>query len=67
MKIECVRREFSFNGVRLPDPNPSMTIDQVRDCYCQVYPEITTAVVEGPEAVGSKLIYRFIRAVGTKG
>jgi PRTRC genetic system protein C len=67
MKIERVRREFSFNGVRLPDPNPSMTIDQVRDRYCQVYPEITTAVVEGPEAVGSKLVYRFICAVGTKG
>lgn len=67
MKIEIATREFSFNGVRLPDPNPSMTVEQVRECYCLAYPEITTAAIEGPEAVGSKLVYRFVRAIGSKG
>ena len=67
MKTERLTREFSFLGVRLPDPDPSMTPEQVRDCYCHVYPEITTAAIEGPEAAGSKLIYQFTRAIGTKG
>jgi PRTRC genetic system protein C len=67
MKIESAIREFNYLGVRLPDPNPSLTPDQVRDCYCHLYPEITTATIEGPEAAGNKLIYRFTRAIGTKG
>jgi hypothetical protein len=31
------------------------------------YPDITTAAIEGPEAVGNKLIYRLTRAIGSKG
>ena len=67
MKLEPVIREFSYLGVRLPDPSPTMTPDEVRNCYCHVYPEITTAAIEGPEAVGNKLIYRITRAIGSKG
>ena len=67
MKVESVVREFSYLGVRLPDPSPAMTPEEVRNCYCHMYPEITTAAVEGPEPIGNKLIYRFIRAIGTKG
>jgi hypothetical protein len=31
------------------------------------YPELATAAINGPEAVGDKLRYEFVRAVGTKG
>jgi PRTRC genetic system protein C len=67
MKVETLAREFSFNGVRLPDPNPKLTVDEVRNLYATAYPDITTAAIEGPEAVGNRLIYRFSRAIGTKG
>ena len=67
MKIEPAIREFNYRGVRLPDPSPTMTVDEVRNCYSHVYPELTTAAIEGPEAVENKLIYRFVRAIGTKG
>jgi PRTRC genetic system protein C len=67
MKIETLLREFSFNGVRLPDPNPKLMVDEVRNLYAIAYPDITTAAIEGPEAVGDKLIYRFSRSIGTKG
>jgi hypothetical protein len=30
MKVERLVREFSYNGVRLPDPNPKLTVDEVR-------------------------------------
>lgn len=67
MKVERLIREFRYLGVLLPDPEPSMTPEQVRDSFCHIYPEITTAAIEGPEAAENKLIYRFTRAIGTKG
>ena len=67
IKVETMRREFNFNGVKLPDPNPSLTVEQVREVYAGTYPEITTAAVEGPEPVGAALRYTFSRAIGSKG
>ena len=67
MKVEQLAREFNYNGVRLPDPNPKLTVDEVRALYATAHPDIMTAAIEGPEAVGNKLIYRFSRAIGTKG
>ena len=46
---------------------PELSVDQVRDTYSAAYPEIATASLEGPEAVGNKLVYRFSRAIGSKG
>ena len=57
MTVEKTVREFTYNGMRLPDPNPAMTVEQVQDLYAATYPEISTASVTGPEAVGSKLRY----------
>jgi PRTRC genetic system protein C len=67
MKVETSARKFSFNGVRLPDPNPKLTVDEVRNLHATAHPDITTAATEGPEAVGNKLIYRFSRAIGNEG
>jgi PRTRC genetic system protein C len=67
MDIQNLRREFRYNGVTLSDPNQAFTLLQVRDFYANVYPEITSADIEGPEQVGAKVIYTFRRAVGTKG
>lgn len=62
-----LQREFKYNSVKLPDPNPTFTLSQVRDFFANIYPEITSADIEGPEVLGSKNIYSFRRAVGTKG
>lgn len=67
MKIENLVREFQYNGLSLPDPGAQHSPEQVRDIYSAAYPEITTAVIEGPERKGDKLVYTFKRAVGTKG
>jgi PRTRC genetic system protein C len=67
MDIQNLQREFRYNGVVLADPNQAFTLPQVRDFYANVYPEITSADIEGPEQVGAKVIYTFRRAVGTKG
>lgn len=60
-------RTFEFSGIRLPDPNPAMSVDEVKALYAAQYPEPATAVVNGPEAVGDKLRYTFGRAIGSKG
>ena len=60
-------REFSYNGVKLPDPNPTMTPEEVRQFYATQYPDITTASITGPEAEDDKLRYSFARAIGSKG
>jgi len=67
VKTEALVREFHYNGVRVPDPGPELTVEQVRDLLTPNYPEIATASVSGPEAAGSVLRYTFNRAIGSKG
>ena len=67
MEISATEREFRYNAVKLGDPSLVLTLVQVRDFYSNVYPEIISADIEGPELVGGKQIYTFKRAVGTKG
>jgi PRTRC genetic system protein C len=67
METHILSRVFEFNGVRLPDPDPKLTVEEVRSLYSHQYPDIATATITGPETVGDKLVYRFSRAIGTKG
>jgi PRTRC genetic system protein C len=65
--VEKPERTFVLDGQELPDPDPSMPVEQVREIYGPAYPQITTAIVAGPELVDGKLRYTFSRAIGTKG
>jgi len=67
MQTSVVTREFTFNGVKLPDPDPKLSPEQVRSVLATMYPDIATASITGPEAVGAKLRYNFVRAIGAKG
>lgn len=67
VKIQKLKRVFMFNGAKLPDPGSELSIEQVRTAYAAHYPEIATAVMEGPEPVGGELRYSFAREIGTKG
>jgi PRTRC genetic system protein C len=67
LETEVLLREFHYNGVRIPDPGPELTVEQVRDLLTPNYPEIATASVSGPEDTGSVLRYTFSRAIGSKG
>ena len=66
IQVEKLQREFHYNGLTLPDV-PGQSPEDVRSIYAAAYPEITSAVIEGPERKGDKLVYTFKRAVGTKG
>ena len=67
MEAKPLSRCFEFNGVKLPDPNPKLSVEDVRALYAHQYPDIATATITGPEAVGDKLRYLFSRAIGSKG
>ncbi|HXO34724.1 MAG TPA: PRTRC system protein C [Candidatus Acidoferrales bacterium] len=55
-----------YTEVKLPDTAPTITPEQVRERYTQLYPEIATAAIEGPEKVAGKLVYKSVRAIGAK-
>lgn len=67
MKAEILQREFVYNGIKLPDPGPQLSTEQVREIHAIAYPELSTAAIEGPELLTGKAIYRFVRAIGAKG
>jgi PRTRC genetic system protein C len=67
VQTRALERTFSYMGLQLPDLDRALTPEQIRDAYSAQYPEITTAVIEGPDASGDKLVYKFVRAIGTKG
>jgi PRTRC genetic system protein C len=67
MQTSVVAREFTFNGVKMPDPDKSLSPEEVRSMLATLYPDIATASITGPEAVGDKLRYNFVRAIGAKG
>jgi len=63
-----LRRVFIYSGVMLPDPDPALRPDLVRDLLAAAgRPDLSSAEIRGPETVGDELHYTFHRAVGTKG
>lgn len=60
-------RKFTYNGMDLPDPDPDMKVDQVKELYTATYPELNNASTTGPEEVDGDQVYKFSRAVGAKG
>lgn len=73
MQIQKMERLFKYvegrstSGLTLPDPNPNLDVESVRSLFSATLPEITTAALTGPEAVGDRLVYTFTKAIGTKG
>jgi PRTRC genetic system protein C len=67
LTVKTLHREFFYNGTRIPDPAPNLTIEQVRELLTPSYPEIATASLVGPEDTGNTLRYTFSRAIGSKG
>lgn len=64
----ALTRVFLYQGIEMPDPDPTAEPRDVRDLYASAgRPELGTAEVRGPEQVGNTLQYSFHLKVGTKG
>jgi len=69
MPIDVAQMErcFAFGGRIIPDPNPELTPEAVREFLTFQYPEMSTATIVGPEATGRFLRYTIQRSIGSKG
>jgi len=67
MQAVALKRAFSFQGIRIEDPDPRLSPEEVRAVLAPLYPDIATAAISGPEVVGDKLLYSFSRSIGVKG
>jgi len=67
MATTTLKRVFKHGAIELPDPNASLTPEQVRNTYASSYAELATASIKGPDYVDGKEIYTFKEVVGAKG
>ena len=69
--VEGIERVFEHKvgtkTVKLPDPDPKMSPQDVMQFYAQKYPELTNTNVLGPEIKENKQVFSFTTTVGTKG
>jgi PRTRC genetic system protein C len=42
LTVSKMTRISQFQGIRFPDPNPTMTVDEVKALYAAQYPELAT-------------------------
>jgi PRTRC genetic system protein C len=67
LKVTKASRRFEYNGVVLPDPNPSFDLPKVKEILALTHPEIATSEITGPVSKNGTLVFRVERAVGSKG
>ena len=59
-------RVFVYDDREFPDPDPEMSVDQVKATLSDFYGEIANASVKETQR-GFDTVYEFQRRVGTKG
>ena len=60
------QRVFIVDGREFPDPDPNLTVVQVRDQMASFFPELANAT-HTETTRGEDTVYEFQRQVGTKG
>jgi len=59
-------RLFVYDGREFPDPDPSMSVDEVRKMMADFFPELQNAEIKEHKKDGDT-VYEFLKRVGTKG
>lgn len=59
-------RIFVVDGREIPDPDPKLTVDQVRQHLAGFFPELSNAESK-PSKKGKDDVFTFIKKVGAKG
>jgi PRTRC genetic system protein C len=59
-------RIFSYDGREFPDPDPALSVDEVRQSMVNFYPELSNADTDTKKRGDDEVIY-FKKRVGTKG
>lgn len=71
LKVKTTPRVFKFkNGtddVKVGDPNPAFSIDEVISFLANTYPSLTNSSMTGPEIKGGEAVYTVSSSFGSKG
>lgn len=72
LQVTAQQREFILHGtngkkVTLTDIDPDKSPEQVLDHYLGLYPELTTATIQGPIIKKDRVQYEFSPQLGDKG
>ena len=59
-------RVFIYDGREVPDPDPSLSVEQVKAMMTDFFPELANAEVRESNQ-GEDTVYELLRRVGTKG
>ena len=66
LKTTTLQREFLLDGRRLADPNPDLSVEEVRTHYSGIYPALNNASYQ-QEVTGHAIKVTFTTAIGSKG
>ncbi|WP_298150601.1 PRTRC system protein C [Flavobacterium sp.] len=66
MQVTKLTRVFSYNGMELADPDPSVSPNKVAEFYSALYPELAVCTVNEGVISGDKQIFTFTKAAGSK-
>jgi PRTRC genetic system protein C len=60
MKVTTAKRLFVYDKRVLIDPNHHLTLEQVKNYFCIIFPELKTRELDDGEIMEDKVIYTFI-------
>lgn len=63
-------RVFVYDGREFPDPDPALSVDDVKASFTQFFPELANAEVKQStrgEGANKVDVYQLVKRVGTKG
>ncbi len=67
MEIQKLTRVFQYNGLDLPDPNPTFSVEDVIDFYADAYPELRNGFADEPTYEGEFARYPISAQIRRKG
>ena len=59
-------RIIIYDGREFPDPDPSLSIDEIKQMFASFLPELATAEVKESDR-GDDKVYHLVKRVGVKG
>lgn len=59
-------RVFVYDGREFPDPDPGLSVDEVKAMMSDFFPEVSNAEVREVKR-GEDTVHELVRRVGTKG
>lgn len=59
-------RVFVYDQREHPDPDPTLSVEEVKQLFADFFPEVATAEVRTTQR-GEDTVVEFVRRVGTKG